>query len=192
MFHCHEYIVVFFFLSIFVKLKNLNYDIHEHGLQQLCGNQTHHVHSLSGCGNIGKNLFSLRKQNRITLISILLLVFIPLFLKIEKQTNKEKQKSNPTLWILQLLEDLYEQKFNTYMNHTHYILHRSTPFYFIFHLFLSVCMYELHQKQEKNEDRPHHKEHNHENKIKFLKICGCKKQKFFGNVMNICTRKKLT
>jgi hypothetical protein len=51
-------------------------------------------------------------------------------------------------------------------------------------------MYELHLKQEKKEDRPHHQEHNHENKIKILKICGCKKQKLFGHVMNICTRKK--
>jgi len=118
-------------------------------------------------------------------------VFIPLFLEIEKQTNKEKQKSNPTIWILQLLEDLYEQKFNTYMNHTHYICIDPLHFILFFHLFSWVCMYELHLKQEKKEDRPHHQEHNHENKIKFLKICGCKKQKFFGHVMNICTRKKL-
>jgi competence protein ComGC len=52
-------------------------------------------------------LKKIREQNRIILISLLLLVFIPLFLKIEKQTKKEKQKSNPAIWILQLLEYLY-------------------------------------------------------------------------------------
>jgi len=88
------------------------------------------------------------KNNKISLISLLLLVFIPLFLKIEKQTKKEKQKSNPAIWILQLLEDLYEQKFNIYMNHTNYILHRSTPFCFYGY----VCMSYTWNKKKKRID----------------------------------------